>query len=150
MRQLSLRVAIFFPLSASIRQIGKHAIVFGIFALFVCYEGSASYAGSAGSKPFSLIVDSHYYPTLGHASDTAVTYRGDVLVSLSANGLPPFPPDQQAGVQIFSPVIGGYMNPCGSQKIINFPAPPPVQSVFGMKVFPHQIPYQMNVGAAVQ
>jgi DNA-binding beta-propeller fold protein YncE len=87
---------------------------------------------------------------LGHASDTAVTYRGDVLVSLSANGLPPFPPDQQAGVQIFSPVIGGYMNPCGSQKIINFPAPPPVQSVFGMKVFPHQIPYQMNVGAAVQ
>jgi DNA-binding beta-propeller fold protein YncE len=148
MQRLGLGVATFLPLNAPIRWIGKRATAFSLLALFVCFGAWASYGWPAGLRPLTVTVDSHYYPTLGNAADVAVASTGHVLVSLSANGAPPFPPDQQAGVQVFSPAASGYANPCGGQKIINFPAPSAgqsVQSVFGIKLFP----YQVSVGAAV-
>jgi hypothetical protein len=148
MRQLSLRVAIFLSLGASISLIGKRAAILGLLAFFLCHGGWASYAHATGLPPLTVTVDARSYPTLGHPADALVTNSGYVLVSLTANPPRPFSPDQQAGVQVFSAADGDYKNPCGGQKIINFPAPSagqPVQSVLGIKLFPNQA----SVGAAV-
>ncbi len=126
------------------RQVGKRAGVLGFLAFFLCHEGLPSYACATELPPLSVTVDTRSYPTLGHPVDVAVTNRGYVLVSLTAEQPPP---NQLAGVQVFSAAAGGYKNPCGSRKIINFPPPSarqPVQSVYGIKLFPNQA----SVGAA--
>jgi hypothetical protein len=146
MRQL--RVASCFSLSASIP--GKLATVLSLLALSLCHEGRGSYAGSAAPNPLSVTVDSHSYETLGSPADTLITNTGYVLVSLSQSANQPTPSDQ-AGVQVFQPVGGGYSNPCSGQNIIKFPVPvagQPVSQVQGMKFFPGRL--TVSVGAAVE
>jgi hypothetical protein len=156
------RVAIFSPLNTLIRQTRKLAALFSSLALFICCAGGVSYAGSAGLKPLNVIVlDTHFYPTLGQAAQALVTADNRyVLVYIScigATGTPPScnPSMSEAGIQVFK--RPGFTNPCFNDTIISIPQPSggvPVVSVFGMQFFPPRplqfFPSRASIGAAVE
>ena len=82
--------------------------------LFLCAAGGISYADPARSKPSTLTVETHYYPTFGTPNDALVTAdNAYVLVSVSG----------ATGVQVFR--NSDFTNPCGGQQILNFPQPRP-------------------------
>ena len=117
------------------------ALIGASLALFLCAAGGLSYGDSARSKPSNLIVETHYYPTFGTPNDALVTAdNAYVLVSVS----------EPTGVQVFR--NPDFTNPCGGQKILNFPRPrpggQPLQAVDGMQFFPGSP--QVSVGAAVE
>lgn len=134
--------------AASAVPLRKLLTLLGLSALFLCQGGIVAFGGSA---PLVVTAESRFYPTFGSPADTLVTNAGYALVSLTADRPPPFLPDSQAGIQVLQPMAGGgYRNPCGGKKIVNFPKTPSgrdVQSVFGLKFYPAS---QASVGAAVE
>jgi hypothetical protein len=117
--------------------------------VFLWGAGGISYGDSARSRPLKVTANAQFYPTFGTPNDALVTAdNAYALVSVSRDEL--CTDESCAGVQVFAQP--DFTNPCGGQRILNFPRPrpggQPVRAVDGMQFFPGSP--QVSVGAAVE